>query len=116
MAFAQILSEAGVILFMAAARGGDDHAVARRKFAEERRARGGRVDHGQGTVKRFKALRQFRRRQVGAGEIELGLLAVEGAVTDEHQPQLARPSLGSSAKACMSRSRSVDSFVFPGRW
>jgi hypothetical protein len=84
----EVATEARVILFLAAARGGNDDPAGAREARQERGAGGAGVHERQRPADRLQPFREFRRRKVGAAEVEAGLAAIEGAVADQHEPQL----------------------------
>lgn len=92
--FGEVLAEAGEVLFVAAAGGGDDNAIGAGEFGEEWRASGGGVDYRERTVKRMKPLGEIGSGEIGAAKIEAGFFAVEGAVADQDEPEGAGGGLG----------------------
>ena len=65
-------------------RGGDDDASAGRQGLEERRRRLGRVDDDQPARHAGEHGRPVGRGEIGAHQVELRLLPVEGAVAEQH--------------------------------
>jgi hypothetical protein len=83
----EVDAEARILQLVTALGGGDDDAVGAGKAVEEGGAGGGAVEEGEGAFAGLEPLGEFGVGDVGAAEVELGLLAVEGAVADEDQPE-----------------------------
>ena len=83
----EIVAEARGVVLLSTARRGNDDPIGARQSREERRARRRTVDHRQWSFARREPRGEFFIRDVRAAQVELRLAAVEGAVTDQDDPE-----------------------------
>lgn len=85
----EVLAKTGVEDFIGAFGGADEDAIFADERGEESGAGGGGVDEDEFLREGGEFLRQLAGAEVRATEVKLGFAAVEGAVADEDEPELA---------------------------